>query len=1070
MIYPYQRTSSEIKQQIEDILSLFDDSRFMPALQNRLFAMLEQTTTTGEAKTWQENLARNFNELATSSSFTEGNFYPNFSALWLHLTNIVSNMFTQLLCTIDRNQNVNVYLHGAAELWMKMFQDNAICRVLALASQSSRFDVLSDGQAGHFTARFPFSYAFFNAIEGLKVEAEKLPGALSESLARLLEVVFPSKLYDGLSEELRSAYLTDFIDMKVPSMKSLPRPLQVLVTRKILTKHLVKVNQITEIHSAFFDNEKRLNNTYALLDFFPALRSDYEALLDKLAEADFPLTRLDQALLELVLRELRPRPEVWETIKHQYEWLQKTSDCTPAVNALLQLETSNGPLFDPVRSQWRGLQLQRHFLRDVTLKLSLDKTVSLDFAQLVNNHADFRLLDSFLALKAFLLTFVEKQPDPNVARPAASGLLEIYVSEFVLRASPIAELQTELLRALLAIVVGADKDFVAPAPAVAPEEAPAAGPGPGPGKKVGFLGHLFGRGKEEKKEEPEPARPTVAAALASALANFGRHLNASAAMKTYLIRTILQTSNATVERELVAAFADQPIQAEGCILLVQVVEDLCQLSADWLRPEVYNHIEPAKLESLVVLERLRSFGHARYFLVNLASAIATYMETGGQPTELLVASAKPANQLLGLPGTTYRTFLLKQLTKLKGVAAAQAFLNSAELARLYTFFPDWKKDLKVNRFLRTKHVLNNPFQGEANWAQIREAVQKAVEGNLKPLEALLQSEAGNGGFRGTLLLAVFQECSLLHTARLVPHAEIEALFNLIQASALPPFERNICQAFITNKFPGPVAPLFTITPETSKDQIMLISVILQAVSAGLKQDGGLWRLLWENPQALHDWYVPTMPQDARQALIAVLGGGWYECPNGHTYYVDACGRPTEILSCATCGAKIGGLDHVLDTTNKLSDRADRSRPGLMLQETLSDGDIYASERELQPSVYRLLQFVMNSIMFLAAWGGSALVREQLGRALFPDAPHRDPTELLAAHVQFDWTQLGKLLALSQEDLATLLGLVITVIQQRHFGPQPLKVTDARVAYENAVKATVTPLFEVRRPFSYFPFR
>lgn len=72
MIYPYQRTSSEIKQQIEDILSLFDDHRFMPALQHRLFAMLEQTTTTGEAKTWQENLARNFNELATSSSFTEG--------------------------------------------------------------------------------------------------------------------------------------------------------------------------------------------------------------------------------------------------------------------------------------------------------------------------------------------------------------------------------------------------------------------------------------------------------------------------------------------------------------------------------------------------------------------------------------------------------------------------------------------------------------------------------------------------------------------------------------------------------------------------------------------------------------------------------------------------------------------------------------------------------------------------------------------------------------------------------------------------------------------------------------
>lgn len=52
---------------------------------------------------------------------------------------------------------------------------------------------------------------------------------------------------------------------------------------------------------------------------------------------------------------------------------------------------------------------------------------------------------------------------------------------------------------------------------------------------------------------------------------------------------------------------------------------------------------------------------------------------------------------------------------------------------------------------------------------------------------------------------------------------------------------------------------------------------------------------------------------------------WYNPPNlfiltaliitinvlGHTYHVDACGKPMEKFNCPTCGASIGGLDHEL---------------------------------------------------------------------------------------------------------------------------------------------------------------
>lgn len=80
--------------------------------------------------------------------------------------------------------------------------------------------------------------------------------------------------------------------------------------------------------------------------------------------------------------------------------------------------------------------------------------------------------------------------------------------------------------------------------------------------------------------------------------------------------------------------------------------------------------------------------------------------------------------------------------------------------------------------------------------------------------------------------------------------------------------------------------------------------------------------------------------------LAVLGGGWYECPNGnffnivsffqnlilylgHTYHVDQCGKPMEKLNCPTCGAVIGGIEHELDPSNKKKTQTqDQTSPGI----------------------------------------------------------------------------------------------------------------------------------------------
>jgi hypothetical protein len=43
---------------------------------------------------------------------------------------------------------------------------------------------------------------------------------------------------------------------------------------------------------------------------------------------------------------------------------------------------------------------------------------------------------------------------------------------------------------------------------------------------------------------------------------------------------------------------------------------------------------------------------------------------------------------------------------------------------------------------------------------------------------------------------------------------------------------------------------------------------------------------------------------------------WYECPNGHPYFIGECGGAMEVAVCNECNAPIGGTGHSLLSTNQ----------------------------------------------------------------------------------------------------------------------------------------------------------
>jgi hypothetical protein len=43
---------------------------------------------------------------------------------------------------------------------------------------------------------------------------------------------------------------------------------------------------------------------------------------------------------------------------------------------------------------------------------------------------------------------------------------------------------------------------------------------------------------------------------------------------------------------------------------------------------------------------------------------------------------------------------------------------------------------------------------------------------------------------------------------------------------------------------------------------------------------------------------------------------WFECPNGHPYYIGECGLAMQTSRCPECGEAVGGTNHTLTSTNR----------------------------------------------------------------------------------------------------------------------------------------------------------
>uniref|UniRef100_A0A7S2DCV1 RZ-type domain-containing protein n=1 Tax=Octactis speculum TaxID=3111310 RepID=A0A7S2DCV1_9STRA len=419
-----------------------------------------------------------------------------------------------------------------------------------------------------------------------------------------------------------------------------------------------------------------------------------------------------------------------------------------------------------------------------------------------------------------------------------------------------------------------------------------------------------------------------------------------------------------------------------------------------------------------------------------------------------------------------RMFFLKQLERGHGVSLVRSVFQRPPVREL-AWVESWKTqeaDVAFLRFVGQNALPRlNPLAGLPGFQEMRGLIAAAlVSGSVDEFNAGLSKlvdAMGGPVLRPALAAALFYEVKLLevlpstkgsvtsqHARALVAWLETapEALRRCFPDEAdLPVLLALAGGGGGESQKSAQHSDLLRLDPTSSPEALLRMQLMVHLAVAALACGSdntaapdsplALFHTLLVAPERLKDSWLPCMPEDVLKMAQDVMGGRWYMCPNKHPFYVDLCGRPTVIQTCAECGAEIGGTDH-----NLIGDNVDMGDVGTELyQKTVLEDtserhyclgpasaehkDRFKAVRALNPTSYRALQFFLHSIM-LTGLGASDAWQARASHIINEDFAQTGGEggirPFLEAHCDANWRALKELMDKNGDDLALLLHLVL----------------------------------------------
>ncbi|XP_026723315.1 E3 ubiquitin-protein ligase rnf213-alpha-like [Athene cunicularia] len=193
-------------------------SRFMTILKKRICYLLqEREKLIQKPREWIFRRALSVEFILEDTSFRQ--------ALWMHLEDIVMNVFAQILAVVDANNNLDHISQGSplAELWLQMFQDETFLKIKytrkAAEAKISVLSMTKDPNTSLF-CQFPFSWVLkayldnvWEKVYHMKGQPKNLTGEVARFYQNIIKNVW---MPDDCTPNMLRYYANDFVRMAFP--------------------------------------------------------------------------------------------------------------------------------------------------------------------------------------------------------------------------------------------------------------------------------------------------------------------------------------------------------------------------------------------------------------------------------------------------------------------------------------------------------------------------------------------------------------------------------------------------------------------------------------------------------------------------------------------------------------------------------------------------------------------------------------------------------------------------------------------------------------------------------------
>ncbi|KAM6211439.1 E3 ubiquitin-protein ligase rnf213-alpha-like [Sarcoramphus papa] len=336
-------------------------SHFMSVLKRRICHLLQEREKISlEPREWVYRRAVSSEFILEETSFRH--------ALWMHLEDIVANLFAQILAVVDANNNLDHLspLSPHSELWLQMFKEESFLRIKYISKkQDAKISVLSmteDPNTSVF-CQFPFSWVLKAYLEELWEKVYNMKGHPKVPMkepAKLFQALIKNVLMpDGSNPEMMQCYTNDFLRMTFPG--------QDLSVYEILSKALL-VNA-KQLCSSVGQGEISFSPIWLHMEYF-YLREEYQLFVDlvksdetvtselqKLYEKDLPEMFVTLDTLNILLKKVQPTDNLL-SFEACTEWLRRVKSIKPWMewisidNYQIHLYEKKRELLKSVLHQW----------------------------------------------------------------------------------------------------------------------------------------------------------------------------------------------------------------------------------------------------------------------------------------------------------------------------------------------------------------------------------------------------------------------------------------------------------------------------------------------------------------------------------------------------------------------------------------------------------------------------------------------------------------------------------------------------------------------------------------------